>query len=221
MQTDTAQAADNLTLIAAHWDDLHDALTTRQTHDWPPTMGLTKLREPDEDGDRLGDVRSLPIRADVFDAMQHITSALVELADQIAAEVQRPTLNAATGKGWTDPIHREVVLLAARDAADTRRWRYTGQRTAPQAAAWLHDRLAGEPGPFRPLHDGHRARIADIAAACAITVQRILRTARQAVSTGQQCACGGEIEIHGGDGTDPAVKCASCGRTWTPQTTAA
>jgi hypothetical protein len=211
-------AADHLTLIAQHWDDLHDALTTRQTHDWPPTMGLTKLREPDEDGDRLGDVRQLPIREDVFDAMQAIEEALVDLADQIAEQIQREPLRVPLGRGWTDDIHRQAALLAARDAADTRRWRYTGQRTAIQAAAWLHARIGDAPGPFRPLHDSHRARIADTAAACAITTQRILRTARQAVPTGQQCACGGEIEIHGGDGTDPAVRCADCGRTWTPQT---
>lgn len=210
--------AEALQAILDHWGDLHDALGTRQADTWPPTMGLTTMREPDEHGDRLGDVRTLPIRPDVFDAMQHIADALTTLADQIAVDVQRPPLTAHTRRGWIDDIHRQVVLLAARDAADTRRWRYQGARTATDAAAWLLGRLADAPGPFRPLNDSHREHIDAVATACAITTQRILRLAREAVGTGQSCACGGELELHGGDGTDPAVKCADCGRTWTDRT---
>ncbi|MGK5529347.1 hypothetical protein [Streptomyces sp. URMC 129] len=215
------QAADNLTTIVRHWDDLTEAVALRENPDWPPTMGIQRLREPDETGDgRRGDVQRLPIRPEVLDAMREITDALTELADHVASQVQRPPVTVSTRPGWTDDLHRQAVALAAQDAADPRRWRIGHPaNTAVGAAGWLLTRLAPMDGPFRPLHDQQHRHIADIAAACALTTTRLLRTARLTTKTGRtHDGCGGALLITGGDGTDPAVVCARCERTWTPAT---
>jgi hypothetical protein len=31
----------------------------------------------------------------------------------------------------------------------------------------------------------------------------------------QRCACGGEIDVHGGEGRLPVAHCTGCGRIWT------
>ncbi|MDT0306853.1 hypothetical protein RM780_07735 [Streptomyces sp. DSM 44917] len=218
--TSTDPAATHLQLLLDHWPDLEDALTARQATDWPPSMGIQRLREPDETGDgRVGDVQRLPIRADVFDAMQEITRALVDLADQIAAEIQRPPAAPFRPASSLDETGRRLAALAGHDAADARRWRYTGQRTATQAATWLNARYTNQPGPAAPLRDAHRTAIADVAAACAVTTTRLLRTARLTTPTGRQHdGCGGQLIVSGGDGQMPAVECDRCHRTWKPGT---
>lgn len=188
-------------------------------------MGIQRLREPDEFGDgRPGDVRQLPIAPEVLDAMREITDTLTELTDHTASQIQRQPIYASTRQGWTDDLHRQAVLLAARDAADPRRWRIGHTtNTAVQAATWLLARLDGPTdGPFRPLNTAQSRLIADVAAACAITTNRILHIARRRASTGRQHdGCGGDITIEGGDGGEPGAVCGRCGRTWHLTTAAA
>ncbi|WP_049566817.1 hypothetical protein [Streptomyces sp. SBT349] len=214
----TTRAA--LTTIATLWPHLADAVAQRQNTEWPPAMGITKLREPDEFGDgRPGDVRTLPLNVDVFDAMADITGALVALADHVAADTQRPAMShAPRDRQWTPGDRQQRDHLADTDAADPRRWRYTGTRTAPHAARWLHDRLVSRPGgPFRPLSLQHVHRIETTATAAAQRIEQLLRIARRTTSTGRQHdGCGGNILVSGGDGTDPEAHCDRCGRTWRP-----
>lgn len=217
---DASPARTALQTIVERWPDLTAALATRQNSDWPPSMGISRMREPDETGDgRIGDVRTLPIDVDVLDTMVAIEAALVALADRIASDIQRPAMShAPRDAGWPLPDRALRDALADRDAADPRRWRYTGQRTAPAAATWLAQRLTARPGgPHRPLTLGHVRSIEDISRASASRIDRLLRTARRTTSTGRQHdGCGGTLHLSGGDGTDPEVVCDRCARSWRP-----
>lgn len=206
----TTTAVQNLQLITRHWGDLH-ALRTARPHDaWPPPSLQTYLRTVDEYDPAD---RSAPVRLHVVDTIRAVEGALTDLADQTAATAQRPVIHAPTaGQGWSDDAHRQALLLAARDAADPRRWHYTGARTAPAAAIWLCARLLADPGPFRRLTDGQRERIALIAAGAADRVQHALGTARRTAPLGRDCACGGGLLLEGGDGQPPVVRCEACGR---------
>lgn len=206
----TTTAVQHLQLVVHHWQDLHALRTTRPHDAWPPPSLQTYLRTVDEYDPQD---RSAPVRLHVVDTIRAVEGALLDLADQTAATAQRPVIHApAAGRGWSDDAHRQALLLAARDAADPRRWQYTGARTAPAAATWLTARLANHPGPFRRLTDGQRERIALIAAGAADRVQHALGTARRTAALGRDCACGGGLILEGGDGQPPAVVCQSCGR---------
>ncbi|MEV6046053.1 hypothetical protein [Streptomyces xanthochromogenes] len=230
----------NLTTIATRWNDLHDALTTTGTGTWPPAGRMTDylagldaadaedvaarwaLRDLERSPEQLGETRA-PIRLHIHDTMRSIEAGLVELADQIASEVQRPVLNPPlTRRGWKDEICRSAALLAAKDAADTRRWRYGGERrTAPYAALWLLGRYEACPGPFRPLTEAQTHRIEHAAAAAADRIEAALHLTRTTAVTSLRCACTGTVEIHGGDGHPPVARCTLCGRTVTPHEQAA
>ncbi|MFD7978868.1 hypothetical protein [Streptomyces sp. NPDC059071] len=205
--TTTAQ---QLQLVDRHWNDLQ-ALRTSRPHDaWPPPS-LQTYQRTIEEYDPAD--RSAPVRLHITDTMRAVEAALVDLADQIAADVQRPVIGATLGRGWTDEAHKQAVLLSARDSADTRRWQLVGTRTAPEAARWLHDRVQGAPGPFRPLTAAHRERIALVAAGAAERVEHALGISRRTTPTGHTCACGGQLLLHGGDGNPPAITCDTCQAT--------
>lgn len=157
-----------------------------------------------------------PISVDILDTMRDVEADLVHCADVIAAEIQRPAMaRAPRGAGWTPAEIARRDQLADQDAADPRRWRYPGTRSAVYAAAWLAARIEGVPGPFLPLGAGRAARITTVAAAAADRVETALRIARRAAAVDWPCpACRGLLEVHGGDGQPPAIRCADCGRTW-------
>lgn len=221
----------HLTTIATHWTDLHDALTTTGNSTWPPASRMSTylaqldaidaeeietrraLRALERSPEQLGETRA-PIRLHIHDTMRTVEAALVELADQIAAEVQRPVIAAPINRGWSDEIHRTVALLSAKDSADTRRWGYVGtdRRTAPYAALWLLGRHENTPGPFRKLTLAHTDRIDRAAAEAAERVERALQLTRHSQPLTERCACGGQLHLDGGDGNPPAVRCATCGR---------
>src|SRR5690606_1321363 len=94
-----------------------------------------------------------PLNLDALDAARTTELALLGTADHIATVAQRPAVTVTTRQGWTDDLHRQAALLAARDQADPRRWSLTdtATRTPVHAAVWLQQRLDGLPGPFRPL----------------------------------------------------------------------
>jgi hypothetical protein len=46
-------------------------------------------------------------------------------------------------------------------------------------------------------------------------VERALDIAAQSRTLAQRCACGGEIDMHGGEGKPPVARCGGCGRIWT------
>ena len=207
----------HLATIVGLWPLLADAVGARPQTDWPPAMGISRMRGPDEAGDgRIGDVRPLPINVDVHDAMTAITEQLVELADQIAAETQRPAMSHAP-RGWPAADRQRRDELADQDAADPRRWRYVGTRSAPAAAQWLAHRIDATPGgPFAPLSLQHLHAIERAATGAADRIEQLLRIARRTTATGRtHDGCGGDLMVSGGDGGDPAVECADCGRHWT------
>jgi hypothetical protein len=148
--------------------------------------------------------------------MTTVETGLCTTADWLAERVQRPAFKADTGKGWTDDLHRQAALLAAKDQADPRRWRYVGQRDAPAAAEWLSLRVTGAPGPFRPLDAGELEAVAKVAAMGVQMIRRTLGDARQKEPIPQPCPepCGGQLVVEGGDGQPPLVRCEDCGRTW-------
>lgn len=221
----------NLTTIATRWTDLHDSLSTTGTGTWPPAgrmadylAGLDAadaeevaarwaLRDLERSPEQLGETRA-PIRLHIHDTMRTVEAGLVELADQIAADVQRPVIAAPINRGWSDEIHRTVALLSAKDSADTRRWGYVGtdRRTAPYAALWLLGRHENTPGPFRKLTLAHTDRIDRTAAEAAARVEQALQLTRHSQTLTETCACGGQLHLDGGDGTPAAIHCPACGR---------
>ncbi|WP_329435843.1 hypothetical protein OG564_34365 [Streptomyces sp. NBC_01280] len=107
------------------------------------------------------------------------------------------------------------AALAKADLADPRRWRYTGQRDAVRASLWLLARVEYLPGPCRPIDEQQAKRIGIVAAGAAERVERALDIAAQTRTLAQRCPCGGEIDMHGGEGRTPVAHCAGCGRIWT------
>jgi hypothetical protein len=222
--TTTAQT---LRQIALHWADLHHALGDRpitgafgtglrsylrtlEQYDREETAALRLLeRDPAQIGER-----PIPLSLRVYETMRTVEAALVELADQTAAEVQRPAMSRAP-RTWPAPDRARRDQLADADAADRRRWRYTGHRSAPHAALWLCALVEGRPGPWRPLSDAHRARIRRVAAGALERIETTLDTAAEVAALTEPCPCGGTIEVYGGAGTTPVAHCQGCGVLWT------
>lgn len=225
MITATSTTAEHLQTIITRWADLEDALSARQNTAWPPVMGIVHLVLDDDEraehaAERLDTApdapgtRPVPLDLGIYDTMRAVEQDLVELADQTAAAVQRSPMSYAP-RDWPAADRTRRNQLAAADAADPRRWRYVGHRSAPYAAAWLAARAEGQPGPFERLTDDRHAHIARVAATAAERIDRALGTARRRTVVDRPCPhCRGQLEVHGGDGEPPAVWCADCGRTW-------
>ncbi|MGW3166960.1 hypothetical protein ACWC9Q_29700 [Streptomyces sp. NPDC001142] len=225
--------AHHLDTITERWPTLQEAAGTRPATTWPPAMGISRLIS-EEERQTLADERAdtnpdapgprpTPIDVDVLDVMTTIETGLVTTADWLADRVQRPAFQAPTGRGWSDEVHQTAALLAVADAADPRRWKFTGQRDVPTAARWLAGRFRDEPGPFRALDDGERQAVAEVARMGAELVARALGDARRTTPVPHPCPvpCGGQLVIEGGDGEPPTVRCENCGRTWTEASTEA
>ena len=219
----------HLETVIDRWPALQERAGTRAATSWPPAMGISRLMS-EEERQELADERAdtnpdapgprpAPVDVDVLDVMTTVETGLVTAADWLASRIQREPVTAPTGRGWSDDAHKTAVLLAAKDAADPARWRFTGQRTTPAAAAWLADRLATRPGPCRPLDDGERGAVIEVARMASELVGRTLGDARRVEDVPHPCPqpCGGQLVVEGGDGTPPVVRCTSpgCGRTWT------
>lgn len=237
------RAAADLQTVIDRWGDLADMVGTPATLTWPPAgiaaymaaldeldgESLEALRQAraDEKADRAGEDlgdRPTPVRLRVLDAQHAVGSALSELADQLASEVQRPAASRVRAAGPGDRVGLALSTATVQDQADRRRWSWTDTRTreAPWAAAWLLARLEDAPGPFARLTGEQRDRIARVAAGAAERILAALEEARRARTVSLPCPapCGGRLEVHGGDGRDPSVTCTECGRTWTgPHTT--
>ncbi|MFG2617779.1 hypothetical protein ACGFXC_09120 [Streptomyces sp. NPDC048507] len=211
--------------ISRLWPDLTDALT-EHTNSWPPAgkgdlLRALDQRDADEvayarahaahrrsrerDPGQIGEV-SAPLNVGILDTIRAVEAALLHLADTLAADIQQSAHN-------------------DEDAANPARWRWTGTRTAPEAALWLLARWDDHPGrlrdrpdipsPFRALSDAHRARITAVAdGACARIEQALDLVGRDRILA-EPCACGGRITLRGGGGADPVARCGQCGRVWT------
>ncbi|MEU6279760.1 hypothetical protein [Streptomyces sp. NPDC047028] len=187
----------------------------------------------DRDPLQLGE-RPIPVRLHILDTMRAVEAALVQCADDIAHAAQRTPIAAPTARRTaTHPYltQRDADIAAAdrarraqlahADLVDPRRWKYTGRRTAPHAALWLLARVERAPGPCRRITEAEEKRIGTIAAGAADRVERALDIAAQQRTLEQPCACGGRIDVHGGEGRQPLAHCTGCGRIWTEQGVAA
>ncbi len=222
--------ATHLRTCALHWTDLRDALGAPNIHHG---FGiglrghLAALTEPDLDAlaqyraderadsspDALG-TRPVPLRITILDTMRLVEAALTDCADQTAAEVQRQPMKFAPSS-WPAADRARRDTLAKADIADPRRWRWTGtRRPVPYTALWLLARVENRVGPFAPLTDRQRERIARVAADSADRIERALDIAAQRRTLEQRHDCGGRIDVHGGEGRAPLAHCTGCGRLW-------
>lgn len=235
-------AATDLRTIAVYWRDLTTALSTTGTTTWPPAGRMSDyLRDLDRADEELAEAARWqaaysrqfldrnpnqvgatrpPLRIDVLDTMRTVEQLLVETADATASAVQRPSMSLAP-RSWPTAEQARRNALARADAADGRRWRYTGNRTAPRAALWLLARIQGCPGPFRPLNTTQQQHIATVARRATEQVTRMLDIASRTVTLVHPHDCGGLIQLTGGSGAHPAARCTGCGHTWTSHDTTA
>ncbi|MFC8945934.1 hypothetical protein [Streptomyces rochei] len=190
------------------------------------------LRLLERDPAQLGE-RPIPIRLRIHDTMRTVHASLLACADAVAEVVQRPPMappaprraavatTRAERLAWED--HARRVELAQQDAADPRRWKWTGTRpTAPYTALWLLARVEGAPGPFRPLPDREQRLIGNVAREACARVETALDIAARTAALAHPCPdCGGQLAMYGGAGALPVAHCRGCGRTWTSQAAAA
>lgn len=222
--------AAHLRTVALHWNDLRDALGQPAIHHGfgiglrghlaalnEPDMDLLARARADERADSSPDApgeRPVPIRLHILDTMNTVEQALIDCADQTAAIIQRSPM-AGAPRSWPAADRERRNQLALADAADPRRWKYTGRRTAPYAALWLLARVEHRGGPFTLLPQREAARISAVAADSANRIERALDIAAQQRTLEQRHEeCGGTIEIHGGAGAKPLGHCTKCGRVW-------
>lgn len=225
-------AAIHLRAIVTLWPLLDEALSTSAPSSWPPAGRMSDyLKQLDEldmpqrgarDGSGTGEAPA-PLRIHVLDTQRLVHAALLGCADAIAEHVQRQPMampaprRAAVAHtrdervAWAD--HARRVQAAQDDAADRRRWRWTGARpSAPYAALWLLARVLDRPGPFTPLAEAQRRHVANVASGAIERIDHALQLARITRPLGETCACGGRLAIDGGDGEPPTVRCTGCHR---------
>lgn len=224
--------SNNLRTIATTWTDLTDALGAPTQSSWPPVTlrgylnaleqhdaaEAAALRALERAPEQLGQ-RPVPISLRVYDTMRTIQAGLAELADQIAAEVQREPVSFAP-RDWPAAERARRNALARADLADPKRWRFRGNRPpAPYTALWLLARVEHRPGPCRRLTEAQQQRIGHVAAESVRRIEAVLDLAdgcRQ-LDEAHTCACGGRIEVYGGAGATPVARCQGCGALWTEQ----
>ena len=165
----------HLHTVVLHWNDLHEAAGQPNTIGGFG-LGLraylarldadaeqleyekhqaAHLRSLERDPIQLGD-RPVPIRLHILDTMRTVHTDLLQCADAIAETVQRQPIRPPAPRrasyartraervAWED--HARRVQAAQDDAADRRRWRWTGVRPdAPYTALWLLGRVQGAP----------------------------------------------------------------------------
>lgn len=186
------------------------------------------LERADSASDAPGE-RPIPIRLPIHETMRIVRAALLHCADTVAEVVQRTPMKAppprraayartrAERVAWED--HGRRIQAAQDDAADPRRWRWTGIRPdAPYTAMWLLGRVQGAPGPFRPLTEGELERIATVARGAANRVEQALDVGERTAAISLPCPeCGGRLTLHGGAGASPVAHCTKCGHIWSDQ----
>ncbi|MGV2918475.1 hypothetical protein [Streptomyces alfalfae] len=240
----TTTTATHLRTIALHWHDLHDAAgqpvqhgafglglrgylarldeldAEQQEHE---RQQAAHLRSLERDPIQLGE-RTVPVRLHILDTMRAVEAALIACADDIARQVQRPPMS----------MPRPQRAAVTRTRAERLAWRTgPGRSSRPRRTLSTHDGgtsmgstpprtprpgfspvSSRRPGPCRPLDEAQERRIGKVAAGAAERVERVLDIAAQRRTLQQRCACGGAIDVHGGEGRAPLAHCTGCGRVW-------
>ncbi|MFZ3471447.1 hypothetical protein ACODT4_20680 [Streptomyces sp. 2.9] len=231
------RAADDLLAIREQWGDLLAAIARRPAAaDWPPRDSrayidghLTDQADDDEHQDdepAIGRTpltlreHPAPVNLDALDAALDVERDLFDLADQLAAQAQRPV---RTGRDAHGRFVRDED-----DAADPARWTCTHHRDAGPAdavahgsrthglhwaAVWVEGRLLGEDvdeGLFAAIP----ARVLDEAAAVVSrarrTVERALGRDGRTTDLPEPCPwCGGALAARTRSGGEPLVMCST------------
>lgn len=201
--------ADDLRVVLEHWQHMRDLIDTATPAAWPPAMGHAQyLRALDDhdaaevarDRDRLVLAETpAPLRLHVVDACRAVEVVLAAVADEIAAEVQRPVMSGPDPQ-WPEADRARRRALVEADAADPRRWHYTlGDRTAPAAAAWLLARIEGPSGICERITLEQRDRIGRVAAEAARRVEQTIGVDRRTadLDDDRPCPwCSGRLTMH-------------------------
>jgi hypothetical protein len=231
----TSPAALHLIRIATLWPCLDDALDTRGAAAWPPAGRMSDylasidrhdaeeaaaLRALERDPAQLGETRA-PLSIRILDTARLVEGTLVHLADTLAPQITEAASTHAPAdwpaRGWTPADARRRDTTAAFEQGDPARWRYVGLRTTEYAAGWLHARVMGDDGPFRPLDAAQLHHVEQVAAGCAERIEQALDLLGREHAAALPCPrCAGRITVTAGGGRDPQAQCAgACGRVWT------
>jgi hypothetical protein len=194
----TQHARYHLRVVREHLGDLAAAVHCPPAPVWPPRQLAAHLRaiadaearaeRLERGGIALVDKRA-PLNLDAHDALETVTDALFDLADEIAAEVQ-----------------------ISYDDSDPRLWHFAQSRPAGVhwAAVFVDGRLEGEDmDGFLGMPDyliAHAAQVAEDCSRRTLTVLGLDR--RHTVIPGRGCpSCGQELTLHTGPDEPPTVTC--------------
>ncbi|MFJ3867892.1 hypothetical protein [Streptomyces nigra] len=251
------EAVADLRAIREQWGDLLAAIERPPAAEWPPReargfldqLAADDRNEDDDQGTpRLGRMpltlreHPAPLNLDALDAALAVERALFDLADTIAAAVQRPVRRTPVAlRSWPP---RTVMREDRADRDDPRRWhlptmRDLGPGSAASAgsrgyglhwaAVWIEGRVLGEDTGdlFALLAPRMLDEVAAVARRARAAVERALQRDGRTVRLDVPCPwCGGELAGRTRAGGEPYVTCSTgegCGapvildgrrRTW-------
>lgn len=224
-------AALHLARIAILWPHLDDMLDQRGTNwlasradllrdlDRADAEEAAALRALERDPQQIGETPA-PVNLRILDTARLVETTLVHLADTLAPQITLAALSHAPAdweaRGWTPADRALRNQIADDEQADPRRWRYVGLRTAEYAAGWLHARVQGEDGPFRPLSAAQLHHVEQVAAGAAERIAAALDLTTRDIPAARPCPrCAGRIVITAGAGRTPSARCEDCASGWT------
>lgn len=203
-------AVDRLAAIREQWPDLLDAIDRAPAAEWPPRehRGFLDQHPADNEPARPHPAgraplvireHPAPLNLDAIDTAVSVEQQLCDLADRVAATVQRPLRQVPV-----PAVGRKAVWTTdPRDAAHPARWHYAAPtspgsraRGVPYAAQWLADRVEGAPAGdlFAPMPERLLADVADTARHCADSMTRALARDGRTTRLAQPCPyCGGRL----------------------------
>lgn len=224
-------AAQHLARIGILWPHLDDALDQHGATSWPPAGRMSTyltaldqadaeaLRALDRDPQQIGETRA-PLSIHILDTARLVETTLVHLADTLAPQITETASTHTPAdwetRGWTLTDARRRDTTATFEQADPRRWRYVGLRTAEYAAGWLHARVTGQDGPFRPLTAAQLLHVEQVAGGCAERIAAALDLTTRTVPDARPCPrCAGQLIVTTGAGRPPSARCEDCASGWT------
>jgi hypothetical protein len=242
-----AQAVADLRAVREQWGDLLAAIDRPPAAEWPPREYRTVDMQAAALDDTPAEPRAgrtplilrehpAPVNLDALDAALAIERDLFDLADQIAAEIQRPVRTSRDARGrfvrdeddaanparWHPPTHRDAGPAAASSAGS----RAYGLHWA---CVWIEGRVCGERDGdlFAPMPPRLLDRAARVAARARRHVERALERDGRTTQLDDACPwCGGQLVGTIRPGGEPVVTCSTgegCGapaalergrRTW-------